>query len=89
MIQGRKIVLTVEGQKVEGEIVHLLPNDIRVKITAPFAGETNDLHVPHFMMGYEQNRLSDRTGQITPRGIEKAERLLAEIYIQHKAKERQ
>ena len=88
MIRGKKITLTVEGQVVEGEIVHLLPNDIQVKITAPYAEGTRGLHVPHFMMGHEPNRLSDENGHITLRGIEKAEKLLAEIYEECRVKER-
>jgi hypothetical protein len=88
MICGKRITLTVEGQAVEGEIIQLLPNDIEVQITAPYTEGTRSLHVPHFMMGHEPNRLSDENGHITPRGIEKAEKLLAEIYEECRVKER-
>jgi len=88
MIHGKKITLTIEGQIVEGEIIHLLPNDIEVRITAPYADATRSLHVPHFMMGHEPNRLSDENGHITQRGVEKAEKLLAEIYEECRLKER-
>ena len=88
MIHGKKITLTVKGQAVEGEIVLLLPNDIEVKITAPYTEGTRSLHIPHFMMGHEPNRLSDEDGHITRRGMEKAEKLLAEIYEECRVKER-
>jgi len=88
MIEGKKITLTVEGQVVEGEIVHLLPNDVEVRITAPYTEGAKGLHVLHFMMGYAPNRLSDEGGHITPRGVEKAESLLAEVYADCRAKER-
>jgi hypothetical protein len=81
VIEGKKITLTIDGQSIEGEIVRLLPNDVTVRITNPPFDETKGLHVPHFMMGYKKHHLQDEKGKITPRGVEKAERLLAEIYL--------
>ena len=42
-----KITLTVDGAVVEGEFVHLQPNDIRVRLRKPFDdGQTAGLHRP-------------------------------------------
>ena len=82
MVEGDKITLIIEGQRVEGEIAKLLPNDITVHITAPYTEGTTGLHVPHFAM-YRQNWLQDEQGQITSRGVQKTERLLTEIYAQY------
>lgn len=59
--------------------MHLYSNDIEVMITAPFKGTHTGTLVPHFAMG-EVNRLSTGDGQITARGIQRAESLLKEIY---------
>jgi hypothetical protein len=79
MVDGKKIILEIDGTVVEGEIMQLYTNDIEVMITAPFKGTHTGTHVPHFAMG-EVNRLSTGDGQITARRIQRAESLLKEIY---------
>lgn len=78
------ITASVGGVTLEGEIVYLAPNDIKVRLTAPATspavGTTRGLHVPHFMVAYPQNRLATPDGALTPRGRAKAEALLIELY---------
>lgn len=80
MVEGTKITVTIDGQTIEGEIVQLLPNDITIRITTPPFEGTKGLHVPHFAMVHRPNHFADEEGQITARGVERAERLLTEIY---------
>ena len=79
MVDGKQIILELEHQTVKGEIMHLYSNDIEVMITSPYTGRHTGVHVPHFMMN-KINWLSTEDGQITKRGIEKAETLLRELY---------
>jgi len=75
--------ITVDGVKVEGFIDYLYPNDMTVVITSHEAGRRHGTHVPHFT-DYPMNRLAlsdgKRTTTITPRGQERAEWLLRELY---------
>ena len=79
MVEGKQVTLELDNQIVKGEITHLYPNDMEVKITFPYTGKHTGVHVPHFMMA-EMNWLSTKDGQITERGIQKAETLLRELY---------
>jgi len=79
MVDGKKIILEIDGTAVEGEIMQLYTNDIEVMITAPFKGTHTGTHVPHFAMS-EVTWLSTGDGQITERGVQRAEALLKKIY---------
>jgi hypothetical protein len=80
MVEGDKVCLVIDGQQVEGQITSLRRNDMTVRITSPHTEISTVLHVPHFAMVSKENWLCDEEGQITPRGIERAETLLKEIY---------
>jgi hypothetical protein len=43
-----KIKVTINGQKVEGEITHRSASDILVKITQPYQNVSRGLHIPYF-----------------------------------------
>jgi hypothetical protein len=43
-----KIQITIDGQKVEGEITYRCASDICVKITKPYQDVSRGLHIPYF-----------------------------------------
>ena len=74
-----KITLTVDGAVVEGEFVHLQPNDIRVRLCKPFDdGQTAGLHRPYFAMPYGQFCLEE--GEVTELGMSRARQLVKKLY---------
>ena len=77
MTERDPIVIHVDGQRVEGALVHLHPNDLEVGITAPFHGPHTGSHIPAQAMGHY--RFAER-GELTDIGRERASELLAELY---------
>jgi hypothetical protein len=49
-----KIRLTINGQKVEGEITHRSASDINVKITQPYQDVSRGLHIPYFARSHKR-----------------------------------
>ena len=74
--------ISVNGTTVTGFIDFVCATDLAVVITSHGAGRRNSTHVPHFAM-YPVNWLARTEGEqttITPRGQQRAERLLRELY---------
>lgn len=82
-LRGIPLEIVVDGVAVTGIIDFLWPNDLSVVITSHGPGRRNGTHVPHFAM-YPVNWLAQyegrRTIAITPRGQQRAESLLRELY---------
>jgi hypothetical protein len=82
-LRGIPLEITVDGVTVSGFIDFLWVNDLTVVITSHGPGRRNGTHVPHFAM-YPMNYLASyegkRTTAITPRGQQRAESLLRELY---------
>ncbi len=82
-LRGIPLQISVEGVAVTGFIDYLFVNDLTVVITSHGAGRRKGTHVPHFAM-YKVNWLAEsagnRTTAITPRGQQRAEALLRELY---------
>lgn len=72
-----RITATVEGVHVEGEFVHLYPNDMKVRITHPFRGGHTGSHIPAQAMGHYRFM---EAGELTDAGRENAAEHLAELY---------
>jgi hypothetical protein len=49
-----KIQITVDGQKVEGEITYRCASDITVKITKPYQDVSRGLHIPYFASSHSR-----------------------------------
>jgi hypothetical protein len=71
------ILISVNGEKVEGRISYLRINNIRVEITSPFAEVSKALHIAYFALPLFQY---ERDGVVTRHGRDTAEQLLREIY---------
>ncbi len=71
------VQIVVGGEAVEGKVVFLTFNDIRVEITQPFEGVSQPCHIPYFALPLMQY---ERDGVLTSRGRETSRRLLREIY---------
>ncbi len=82
-LRGIPLEIVVDGVAVTGIIDFLWPNGLSVVITSHGPGRRNGTHVPHFAM-YPMNRLAKFEGRqttaITPRGQQRAEALLRELY---------
>jgi hypothetical protein len=82
-LRGIPLEISVEGVTVTGTIESLYINDLTVVITSHGAGRRNGTHVPSFAM-YKVNWLAEYEGHettaITPRGQQRAESLLRELY---------
>ncbi|MDB2486487.1 hypothetical protein N9W75_00170 [Porticoccaceae bacterium] len=79
-----KVTLTVDGAVVEGEFVHLQPNDIRVRLRKPFDdGQTAGLHRPYFAMPYGQ--FCSEEGEVTELGMSRAQQLVKKLYDDYHA----
>lgn len=77
------VEIIADGRIIWGLVRWVYPNDMEVEIVEPFAGLKTGLHVPHFAM-HECNRLATCEGRhtvaLTPRGRQRAERLLRVLY---------
>ena len=82
-LRNLAVTTSVQAVPVRGEILWLYPYDIEVEITEPYSGFRTGLHVPLFAMA-RVNWLATFDGrittEITPRGRERAERLLQDLY---------
>ena len=90
MADRPRCVTSVNGVTVTGEIVALATNDITVRLVGPLGcrgiGKSRGLHVPHFAMAYRPNWLADDSGDLTERGLLKAQELLAELYTENQSR---
>lgn len=73
-----RLVITVEGQRVEGAFVHLSRDDLEVRITSPFTGRQAGSHIPTFARPH--GRYTDAEGRLTEKGRACAEQLLEALY---------
>lgn len=76
----KPIFINVNGTKIEGGIIDIEPNNIRVKILSPFGDATNSLNIPDFVI-FKNEELFLKNDHITKKGIDTAEFLLNEIYF--------
>ncbi|MEJ2727374.1 MAG: hypothetical protein P8185_02495 [Deltaproteobacteria bacterium] len=60
-----KIQITIDGQKVEGEITYRCASDISVKITKPYQDVSRGLHIPYFARPHASfdSDLGDKTAR--------------------------
>src|SRR5690606_24835766 len=76
--ESDRIVIIVDGQRVEGVFVWLERDDMEVRITAPFEGPQTGSYIPTFARLY--GRYTDAEGRLTDKGRKCAEALLEELY---------
>lgn len=73
-----RLVITVDGQRVEGAFVWLRRDDMEVRITAPFTGRQSGCYIPTFARAF--GRYADADGRLTEKGRARAEGILEELY---------